>query len=215
MKVVGSSSKANRFLGRNSDLHIISESRVWIRVVEIDKRLHVLLDVGEDITHEDLRNAIPLALQWRDRLLEWQGPWMGGGANYFYYQLDHRQRTGATYSELAERINKRIADCLHEHIRYLQEYEDFIKEAEAAQPKFKLYQDYFLWALQKQNEFSNNQFALDHARDYLLLMKFDNEYCEEILQEGRTGHQLPGTREAISEEGRWLTPYLNGILIPR
>jgi len=40
-----------------------------------------MIQVDEDTTSDDLRKAIPMALMWRDRLLEWQGPWMDGGDN--------------------------------------------------------------------------------------------------------------------------------------
>ena len=33
-----------------------------------------MIEAGEDAGHKELRKANSLALEWRDRLLAWQGP---------------------------------------------------------------------------------------------------------------------------------------------
>lgn len=89
-KITGYSSRATEFIMTNSDdrdpvesmadvkqiepllpLHV---SGVLIHIIEMDGRLRVMIDVDDDATHENLRSATTIALLWRERLLEWQGP---------------------------------------------------------------------------------------------------------------------------------------------
>jgi len=58
----------------NNDLRITCGSGVYIHIIEFDGRLRVMIEAGEDAGHKELRKANSLALEWRDRLLAWQGP---------------------------------------------------------------------------------------------------------------------------------------------
>jgi hypothetical protein len=130
-----------------------------------------MIEVGEDTTHDDLREAIPLALSWRDRLLEWQGPWMKGGDNPFLEELSLRQADGEKYASLAERINHEVEELLREFLQYLDE----LAEAKA---NFKTMFDFYMWRSKA------NQFALEHARDLLRAVRLKDDEIEELLQSG-------------------------------
>lgn len=112
MKVSGLSSKANSFEGENYELPIFSESGVRIRIIELDGHLRIMIEVGEKSTNRQIRDAIPLALEWRDRLLEWQGPWIKGGSNEFLERLLREHDRGISYAALARKINQRLSDLL-------------------------------------------------------------------------------------------------------
>jgi hypothetical protein len=89
MKVQGISEKASRFEGANFGLPLASENGVLFRIIEIDNWLRVMIEVDEDTTSKDVRRAIPLALEWRDRLLQWQGPWLQGNKRKKKIRFDH------------------------------------------------------------------------------------------------------------------------------
>ncbi len=171
MKVHDLSQKAGEFHGKYFDIPRASDSGVLIWFVEVDDWLRVMIEIGEDITSDDLRSAIPLALLWRDKLLEWQGPWMRGGDNPFLEELSNRQKSGQSYNELANRINRRVAS-------YLQEFADYLKEFEAAKPGFKTMLDFYMWRS------TNNQFSYEHARGLLEALRLKNNEIEEMLKIG-------------------------------
>lgn len=150
---------------------IISDSSVFIRLVEIDDWVRVLIEVDEDTTSDDLRKAVPLALLWRDKLLELQGIWMKGGNNPFLEVLSLEQNAGESYTNIANRINKRIESLLIEH-------ENYLNDLEANKIKFKTMFDLYLW----KSHF--NQFSLSHARDLLKALKLKNSEIDEILKFG-------------------------------
>lgn len=111
MKVTELSNKAGRFITQNSNIPLC-ESEVLIRIIEIDNWLRVVIEVGENATHENLRKANTLALEWRDRLLDYQGPWFGGGTNYFKESLFRKHERGKSYSEIAKMLNDRILEYI-------------------------------------------------------------------------------------------------------
>ena len=45
---------------------LVTEEGVVIHILRIGGGLRVLIEVGDDVKSEDLRKAIPPALQWRD-----------------------------------------------------------------------------------------------------------------------------------------------------
>lgn len=71
-----------------------------------------MIEVGEDATHTTLRGLIPLALQWRDRLLEYQGPDPRRFETALKRQLLDAKRSGTKMTELAQRLNRHAAELL-------------------------------------------------------------------------------------------------------
>jgi len=163
--------KARRFLGKGFFVPAVSDSGVLIRFVEIDNWLRVMIEIGEDTTSDDLRSAIPLALLWRDKLLESQGPWMRGGDNPFLEELSDRQKSGQSYNELANRINQRVG-------AYLQEFANYLKEFETIKHSFETRLDFYMW------QPKNNQFSYDHARGLLEALRLKDTEIEEMLKIG-------------------------------
>ena len=168
MKVQGVSEKAELFLIQNYKLPT-SSNGVLIHVIEIEGHLRVMIDVSENTTHNDLRDAIPLALEWRNRLLEYQGPWLWSGENSFLEELHTRHRNGQSYAELAERINQKVTDCLQKYYQYVVAY------YKAVQSQFKTL-DFPLLKL------TPNAFALDYARMLLQFVSLRDEEISEYLQ---------------------------------
>jgi hypothetical protein len=171
MKVNGLSEQAMRFQGTYWNLPFVSDSGVMVRFIEIDKWLHLMVEIDEDTTSEELRKAIPMALSWRDRLLNWQGPWLRGGDNPFLEELLACQESGETYSNLAERINKRIS-------AYLSEYNQYLLEYEKMRPSFKTMGDFYSWKPK------SNGFSLDHARGVLSALGYKKAIIEDLLLAG-------------------------------
>lgn len=171
MKVTGLSTKALQFEGSFGEQSFATESGVLIRFVEIDDWIHVMIDVGEDTTSNDLKEAIPLAINWRNRLLEWQGPWLRGGRNRYLEILSQRHENGQSYRILAKEINQKIVECL-------EEFNEYVKELEAAHSEFNKISDFYLWQPKA------NQFSLDHARYMLQALRLKEEEIEELLQIG-------------------------------
>lgn len=126
---------------------------IRIDVLEDDGRLRVVIDVGEDATTEALRAAIPLALDWRDRLLQWQGPWVYGGRTPAMEHLLDR-KAGQTYAELASELNARVAGYLRQHIDDLQAFE-------AERATFKTWGDFDAWQLRTGRYFGGQTRAHD------------------------------------------------------
>lgn len=121
MLVSGLSKKALDFgIGYCLNLpRAIEEAKgVMIRVIEIDNRVHVMLDVGEEATFDGIVKGATLALQWRDKLLEWQGPNYNGGPDYLLLTLDNKNDMGVTYKDLANEINQEIVYLLKEKTEY-------------------------------------------------------------------------------------------------
>ena len=172
MRVASVSERAMQFQlsQENYAVPIATEAGVLIRLVELDGWIRVMVEVGEDATSRDLRGAIPLALQWRDRLLRWQGPWMGGGDTPFLEQLSERQVRGESYRGLADRINERVGELVREFARYIDEYN-------AAKPRFRTMMDFYLW------QPTSNQFALDHARSMLRALRVGDRDVELLLSQ--------------------------------
>jgi hypothetical protein len=173
MKVQGLSEKAMRFRldEKYFNISTVSDSGVLIRFVEIDGWVRVMMEVGEDTGSDALREAIPLALCWRDRLLEWQGPWMRGGDNPFLEELCLRQESGERYGSIAGRINRQVEALLQEFLHRLEEFE-------AAKPNFKTMFDFYMWQPKA------NQFSLEHARVLLRAVRIKDDEIEDLLQSG-------------------------------
>lgn len=163
--------KAKEFLGKTFFAPAVSDSGVLIRFVEIDNWLRVMIELGEDTTSDDLRSAIPLALLWRDKLLESQGPWMRGGDNPFLEELSDRHKSGQSYNELANRINQGVA-------AYLQEFANYLKEFETIKHSFETMLDFYMW------QPKNNRFSYEHARTLLKALRLKNSEIEEMLKIG-------------------------------
>lgn len=147
-------------------------ARLW----ENPGRVSVVIEAGEDATHDSLRRAIPWALRWRDRLLEYQKPWRAGGDTALMAELSTLQEHGKTYRVLADRINRTLAVHLDGHIR-------FQADVKAARPAFKTQGDMWAWFGEYCGQQENpNPYALDHARGLLTALGFSAAEAESTLQ---------------------------------
>jgi len=72
----------------------------------------VAIELGDETTHEQARDALSLALRWRDGLRRFQGPWFHGNDWDFVQDLDTRQKAGESYRQLAKKLNDSIARCI-------------------------------------------------------------------------------------------------------
>jgi hypothetical protein len=76
------------------------------------RHLCIMLEVGENTTARQLHKAVPLAIQWRDRLNEFQGCTDNG--DLFLQSMQQLFESGKTYAKIADIANARIADLLRE-----------------------------------------------------------------------------------------------------
>jgi hypothetical protein len=104
------------FIDSNEDLSLDSRSDVHFHVIRIHGRLHFLMEVGEDTTNQQLRDAIPEALSWSDRLLAYQGidtPTL--------QRADDWHKEGRTYAQIANAWNEWLEQRLEDHIHFEKE----------------------------------------------------------------------------------------------
>jgi len=173
------SDKVGRFIGSYLGYWIKTiPSGVLFHVVEGSGKLRLMLEVLEDTTTPQLRDAIPVALEWRDRILSWQGPHTGGGGNQFLMSLDRDHKRGQTYMEIADAINKKVETYLYQHFEFDQEYQ-------TALPTFKTWGDQGDWLHSKDvPERLGRSFALFHARGLLQAIRVKDAEIDGFLKYG-------------------------------
>jgi hypothetical protein len=169
--------KILQFKRLNSDLAIEVDG-VLIRFVEIDDWYRVMIEVDEDATHEALKKAIPFALQWRDRLIQYQGPWLRGGSNYFLYKLDiaHRRRK-KSYGDLAKSINSTLSEYVREYLEYRNEV---IQLAPELEEKFE--DDIYLSVVIVDLVDKHHSFGTEHSKYLLEEFGYSEREIEQILR---------------------------------
>lgn len=170
MRVQCLSTLAAQFEAANRDLATASQSGIPIRIIEWDNRLHLLLEIREESTHQDLRDALWLAIAWKERLLAWQGPWMGGGRVAFMEELHRRHRPPRrSYAVVAEEINQMLASSLQAYYRFFQAFLD-------ARDTFQTMGDYLDWV-----DRTPGKFGLEHARDVLEDLGYNSSQIDEVI----------------------------------
>lgn len=169
-QVSGLSEKAAAFV--NTCALDLLQGGIRIDVLEQDGRLRVVIDVDDDATNDGLRAAIPLALAWRDRLMEWQGPWAGGGKPFAMEQLLWKKQR-RTYAELAGEINAQVAAHLCQHI-------DDLCALEAERASIKTWGDFDAWQLRTGRHWGHD----DAARYILQLVGLKEAAIEAAVRSG-------------------------------
>jgi hypothetical protein len=157
--------------GDRPGLPLATAEGVRLYAVERAGRLRIVMEVDEDATHRTLRSALPLALRWRDALLEHQGPWDGGGRNLLLIQLSDRQQFGGGPAAAARWLNEKIGNLLKEALA-------FEREAEAACPRLRTFDDWLEWRPKA------NPYALVHARDLLCDLGWSKARAEAVVEDG-------------------------------
>ncbi len=176
LKVVYSSELANRFLSENTDLSRDIDG-IRIQVIEKDGRLSIMLELGVYLSNPTtaIRNTASLASQWLDRLLEFQGPWMGGGENDFLERISLMQEDGYSYKVLAQMINKRIENYLREYLIY-QEVVDRIYPGQGNTNNIY----YPIYS----GELEINGFGPNHSRYLLRIFALKDDEIDLFLRDG-------------------------------
>lgn len=162
------------FAAQNDDL-FLSKNGVLIYLLKQDGRLHVMIEVGEDSTARNIQSAIPLACEWRDRVMEYQGAWQGGGDNQFLEMLHYMNKGGVSYAELAKRINAKFESHLREAIA-------FDAELRKVLPRLKTQGDYLFWSTSSEQKY--NPFSLDHAKGLLKAIRIRDDEIEIAIKDG-------------------------------
>ena len=177
MKVTELSIKARMFESKYWDKSFATESGMLIRFVEIDGWLRVMLEIDERTTNQNIREAAPLLLEWRDRLIDFQGAWNGGGENHFFERLSDMQKHGYSYARLAERLNKQIEKHLNGYIAYRQEVDAIHPEEKNKHDKDIFYNIFWLGM-------KSNSSSLTHAQGVLESLHYKKEDILEIIKDG-------------------------------
>lgn len=165
-----------KFIEDNNDLQLI-QNGVLIHLLERGGRLHVMIEVDEDATQDDLRSIIPLACQWRDRVMEHQGAWSGGGTNQFLEILSNMQESGFSYAQIAESLNENIEKRLKEYVAYRQEVDAKIPALKSEHERDIFYSVFWLGM-------NSNSAAMSFAKDLLESLRYKQEDILEILKSG-------------------------------
>lgn len=204
MQITALSSKAlqmeGRIQGRSGGKPMaVLGSDSLVRLVELDKHVRVMIEVGEEETTNGLRRLIPVALRWRDWVLKIQGPWTSGGRGYFLARLDTMQREGASYRVLAKRLSRNLESLLREFLAWEQQ-----RRAVHRQTKPPDVADDPFWP---------NPFAKVHAVGLLTDLGISEEEAKQRVEEGlRRVHDAqspePITRQRVIDAlRRWRRRY--------
>lgn len=103
------------------------DSDVVINVAEYNERLKIVIEIGDDSTHDQIRRVIPLAVQYRDMLIGWQGP-SSSKELRLLHGLDEFHQRGVSYKRLADTVNRTLSSRLVEYVEFLDECERRQKE---------------------------------------------------------------------------------------
>jgi hypothetical protein len=98
-------------------------SAILVHIYEQDGFLHLLLGVNDHTTAEDLREAAPLVVALRDRLLEFQGPETSQGSRTALYKDLSELNENNTLPALTKALNELIAEHLGHCYQFLCELE--------------------------------------------------------------------------------------------
>ena len=150
---------------------MIPKDDVLIRVIDLDNRLIIMIEVDENVTHEKIRNSIPLAIEWRNRLLEYQGPWINGGINYFLEYINSLHKQKVSYREIAKILNLKIEGYLKEYLKCKEKTIEFEKD---------LY--YSIYSPELDDQY--NQSAINHAVDLFTPFRWNDNDIDIWLQSG-------------------------------
>ncbi len=176
--------KVKQFLEANRDLQNfvgedfgLSARDANIVVVDNNGYLQVMIAVGEQTKHETLEKAIPLALQWRERLLKYQG--FGTYNERFLEKLGRRSERGESYQKLADWINCEVADHLKVAFKHWQKANTIMVG----------------WEHWQQRILSESAMATEIAiiRQLLKAIRLEDHKIESLWQEGldRIANGLP------------------------
>jgi hypothetical protein len=77
-----------------------------------------MIELSDSVTSDDLRSAIPLALQWRDWLKAQRGPDWVRVTEALTLLCTENKRNGVSYAQLAARTNDHIAGLLRDWLEY-------------------------------------------------------------------------------------------------
>jgi hypothetical protein len=114
-----STERTRKFIAANPDLpNVIGGTR--IDVIEIDGWLRVVLEVGEWATDNDIRTASKHLIDWRDRLIQYQGLWPGWSLPEIEYRsrLEERDKAKHSYANTANNFNRTVANLLEQYCAY-------------------------------------------------------------------------------------------------
>lgn len=98
---------------------------VSIRVVDGYMKqgwLEIVVALDESTTRKNLLEAYPIINEWRNRLVEYQGPWTGGGDNELYERLS-TMHPGRSYNTIARNLNDLLARQVERLVKALRALE--------------------------------------------------------------------------------------------
>lgn len=129
-----------RFLEANKDLPLRMD-RVDIIINEYPSgALEARLIIMNNTRARDLRAAEPLLLQWRDRILDWKGPYPYFAGLKFFQDLDEKHNKGYSYKRIAEEANLNLLELM-------KAYYVFADNVMRVSSNFKTKGDYRNWII--------------------------------------------------------------------
>lgn len=119
----------------NSDIQsrtwfLEGETGIYFRLVEINGRVKLVLEIGDNTTNQGIRDIAPLALEYRDLIEDCQLAEIAldlvkriqhpNSKNELLTHLALRQQNGESYAKLAKFINDNFSKCLYIFSKYQQ-----------------------------------------------------------------------------------------------
>jgi len=101
------SEKAIEFWRQNKELSIAPSKNAIIWIAESVDRLRIVLEIHEDATSEEIREAIPLLKEWQARLLDYQGPfWSDDDNGAILEKMSIIQEAGGSWADVTAIYNQ-------------------------------------------------------------------------------------------------------------
>ena len=157
--------------GLGLDLWWSEYSPVVVRVFDQDNRLHLMLQIDDRTTVQQLYEAARLVVPLQKRLLERQGPWMDDTETWFFEELCRAREEKKSWAKLAAGINRLVGMYL---VNWFECIEGLRKALESDTPE-----SLASWDAKQSSHIVSHM----RAQNVLKLMKLADSEIEEICRE--------------------------------
>ena len=111
----------------------LMKSNVYFRFISSSfdgDRVSLCLEINDNTRIDDVRKCWYIVDQWRQRLIDWQGPPIAVDASFYVWLSELKKNN--SYGEIAAMVNRNIATCLTEyvtqkHLAALAHADDFLR----------------------------------------------------------------------------------------
>lgn len=119
------SDKVIRFLANEQQPPPLGEG-FWIHIAEEGDRLRILVEFLDNATDVQMKNALPVIREWRQRLDNWQGKQKTDESRFLDALWDRHYKEGDTFRAIAKDLNQKIMDFLQVAEKASRDYQKMI-----------------------------------------------------------------------------------------